>query len=134
MLRHSLATVAYRLRHAVHGAPEDFGTFRVAEGVRTPVDILAHMGDLMDWALSMADGAMQWQDSAPLEWDAELERFFAALDRLKDRLEAGPPQCDEKRLLQGPVADALTHVGQIALLRRIQGAPVRPKNYFKADI
>jgi hypothetical protein len=133
-LRHALATLTYRLNRALEGAGEDFGTFRPADGVRSPAEILAHMGDLMDWALGLADGVHHWQDATPLPWAEEIARFHAALQKLDARLAAGPLQCEENRLFQGPVADALTHTGQIALLRRLHGAPVRPKNYFKADI
>lgn len=134
MLRHTLATLAYRLGRALDGAPADFGTFRAGETVRTPVEILAHMGDLMDWAAGLAEGVHQWNASTPLPWDAEIARFHAALQKLDARLAAGPLSCDEKRLFQGPIADALTHTGQIALLRRMHGTPMKPKNYFKAEI
>lgn len=134
MLRHTLATLAYRLEKALRDAPTEFATFRASESSRTPVEILAHMGDLMDWALSHADGAERWRDSTPLAWPAEIARFQAALKAFDDRLAAGGPACDEHRLFQGPVADALTHTGQIAFLRRMYGSPVPPKNYFKADI
>jgi hypothetical protein len=133
MLRHTLAALAFRLNRAVEGAPPDFGLYR-AGSARTPVEILAHMGDLMDWALRQADGVPDWTEAPPLEWETELTRFHAALGKLDERLAAGPVLCDEKRLFQGPIADALTHTGQIALLRGMHGVPVRPKNYFKADI
>jgi len=134
MLRHALATLAYRLGRALDGAPADFGEFRAGATVRTPVEILAHMGDLMDWAAGLGEGVHQWHDSTPLPWDAEVARFNAALKTLDSRLAAAPLLCNENRLFQGPIADALTHTGQIALLRRMYGAPVKPKNYFKADI
>ena len=134
MLRHTLATLAYRLDRALDGAPADFGGFRAGETVRTPAEILAHMGDLMDWAVGLGEGVHQWHDSAPLAWDAEVARFRAALQKLDARLADGPLGCDERRLFQGPIADALTHTGQIALLRRMYGSPVKPKNYFKAEI
>ncbi len=92
------------------------------------------MGDLMDWALRQANGSPEWTVATPLAWDEEVARFFAALAKLEARVEAGPVECEETRLFQGPIADALTHTGQIALLRRMHGAPVRPMNYFKADI
>ena len=134
MLRHSLATLAYRLGRTLDGAPADFGGFRADETVRTPVEILAHMGDLMDWAAGLSDGMHQWHDSTAMDWNVEVARFQAALKKLDARLAAGPILCEEKRLFQGPIADALTHTGQIALLRRMHGAPVKPKNYFKAEI
>ena len=88
----------------------------------------------MDWAAGLTEGVHQWNDATPLAWDPEIARFQAALQKLDARLAAGPLSCDEKRLFQGPIADALTHTGQIALLRRMHGMPVKPKNYFKAEI
>ena len=113
MPRHSLATLAYRLGRAVDGAPANFGEFRAGETVRTPVEILTHMGDLMDWAAGLSDGVHQWHDSTPMAWDAEVARFHAALEKLDARLAAGPILCDEKRLFQGPIprrAAKLTHL------------------------
>ena len=135
LLRHAVATLAYRAGKAVRGAPDDFGTFVLPGGTRTPGAILAHVGDLMDWALCLADGEHRWQDSAPAPWDEEVERCFAAIARLDARLAAPAPLgFPAERLFQGPIADALTHVGQIALLRRQAGSPVRGENYFRADI
>ena len=135
LLRHTVATVAYRARKALADAPAGFAQYRVAEGSRTPAEILAHAGDLFDWALSLADGGHRWHDSTPLAWDAEVRRFFDVLRRLDARLaEERPLGCRQQNLFQGPIADALTHVGQIAMLRRLAGAPVRGENYYKADI
>jgi hypothetical protein len=135
MLRHTLATLAYRAGKAVRGAPEGFADFRAGEGGRTPVQILAHMGDLFDWALTMTDGAAVWNDAAPLPWDEEVARFFAALERFDTRLAAGRPLANPAtKVFAGPVADALTHTGQIAMLRRMAGAKIRGESYFKADI
>ncbi len=119
----------------MRGAPEDFAEFRVASGTRTPGQILAHVGDLLDWALSLAEGKHVWHDSAPQPWKREVARFFAALRKLDGRLASKkPPGFRAEKLFQGPVADALTHVGQIAMLRRIAGSPVRGENYFLAHI
>ena len=135
MLRHTVATLAYRGGKAVRGAPEGFGAFAAGVGTRTPAEILAHVGDLLDWALWLARGEHRWHDSAPLPWDEEVERFFKGLQAFDARLASGEPLgCAAEKLFQGPVADALTHVGQITLLRRMAGAPVRGENYFKAEI
>jgi hypothetical protein len=135
LLRHTLATLAYRGGKATREAPHGFAEFRVAETSRTPGQILAHIGDLLDWGLSLADGAQRWQDSMPLPWAEERARFFEALQKLDRRLaDSVPLACPAEKLFQGPIADALTHVGQIAMLRRIAGAPVKGENYFKADI
>ncbi|HEX6184348.1 MAG TPA: hypothetical protein VFZ44_10750 [Pyrinomonadaceae bacterium] len=135
LLRHTLATLAYRGGKAVRDAPEGFGEFNACEGARTPAEILAHVGDLLDWALSLARGEQRWQDSAPLPWGEEVARFFKGLGELDAYLASDAPLASiAESLFQGPVADALTHVGQIALLRRMAGAPVRGENYFKAEI
>ncbi|MCI0618231.1 hypothetical protein L0244_35080, partial [bacterium] len=120
---------------AVSNAPQMFATFRIGENTRTPEKILAHIGDLLDWALSLAQGKHVWHDSTPLPWDQEVERFFLALKRFDDYLASEAPLgFPAEKLFQGPIADALTHVGQIAMLRRLAGAPVRGENYFKAEI
>lgn len=135
LLRHVVAVVAYRGGKAVRQAPPTFATFSAGETARTPSQILAHIGDLYDWALSIARGQESWHDSAPLPWDDEVSRFFGALQRFDDYLAsdaavASTPQ----RLLQGPLADSLTHIGQLTMLRRLAGARMRSENYSKADI
>jgi hypothetical protein len=134
LLRHTLATLAYRGGKTLRGAPAGFADFRVAEGTRTPGQILAHIGDLLNWALLLAQGKHEWHDSEPLAWDEEVRRFFAALETLDACLAAQPTKLPAERLYQGPIADALTHIGQIALLRRMAGAPVRGENYARAKI
>ncbi len=134
-LRHTVATLAYRGGKAVRNAPPSFAEYRAASGTRSPVQILAHIGDLLDWALQLADGRHVWHDAEPQPWDAEVARVVAALERLEARLASGAPLgVDAGKLFQGPIADAFTHVGQIAMLRRMAGSPVRGENYFRADI
>ena len=135
LLRHTLATLAYRGGKAVRQAPEGFSEFQAGEGVRTPGQILAHVGDLFDWGLSIAMGQQKWHDSKPLPWEQEVERFFTALKKFDAFLASSEPvHAPLEKLFQGPVADALTHVGQIALLRRIARAPVKGENYYVAEI
>jgi len=135
LMRHTLATLAYRGGKAIRNAPASFANYGSPDTSRTPAKILAHIGDLMDWGLSMADGSKQWHDSTPLEWDQECARFFAALQKFDDYLASDKPlQASAEKLFQGPIADALTHVGQIAMLRRMAGAPIKGENYYAADI
>jgi hypothetical protein len=135
MLRHTLATLAYRGAKALSGAPADFAQFRAAPSSRSPGEILAHIGDLLDWALCLANGRYEWHDSAALPWDQGVVRFFAALHALDDRIASSSPLgFSPEKIFQGPIADALTHVGQISMLRRISGSPVRGESYFKAVI
>jgi hypothetical protein len=134
-LRHTLATLAYRGGKALRGAPPEVAGFRAGPTTRTPLEILRHVGDLFDWALGLCDGEHVWRPAPSQGWDDEVARFFAGLERLDRRLAAASGLgCAPGQLFQGPIADALTHVGQIALLRRLAGAPVRGENYFKADI
>ena len=135
MLRHTVATLAYRGGKALRDAPTGFETFRAADGSRTAGEILAHIGDLLDWAVALADGKHVWHDSESLTWEQGVDRFFTGLARLDKRLAAGAPLGSPATLLfQGPIADTLAHVGQIAMLRRLAGAPVRGENYFRAEI
>ena len=134
LLRHLVATVAYRGGIAISDASENFALFRVNETTRTPGEILAHVGDLLDWALCIAKGEYVYKEAAPLPWDEEVVRFFAALTNLDSYLASDAPLgYPAEKIFQGPIADALTHVGQISM-RRIAGAPVRGENYFKAEI
>ena len=135
LLRHTVATLAYRGGKAVANAPQGFAEFRVNESTRTPGQILAHIGDLLDWGLSIASGEQKWHDSKPLTWDDEVARFFAALEAFDSYLASDNPlHALEEKLFQGPVADALTHVGQLTMLRRIAGGPVKGENYYRAEI
>jgi hypothetical protein len=135
LFRHTLATLAYRAGKTVRNAPGSFAAFNSGEGSRTPAQILAHMGDLFDWALSIAEGKQAWHDSKPLPWEQEVERFFAALKRFDDFLVSGKgSEAPLEQLFQGPVADALTHTGQLAMLRRMAGARMKSENYFQAEI
>ena len=135
LLRHTVATVAYRGGKAVRDAPASFAAYSPDGSPRTAAKILAHIGDLFDWALSQAKGAEAWNDSTPLAWHDEVARFFASLQRFDDFLAsdvalAVPPE----RLFQGAVADALTHVGQLAMLRRLGGLKIKGENYSRAEI
>lgn len=135
LLRHTVATLAYRAGKTLREAPENFASFRLGETTRTPVQILAHVGDLLDWALSLADGKQKWNDATPLPWEQEVARFFQTLKKFDDYLASQAPlgrPCE--KIFQGPIADAITHVGQLAMLRRLAGAPVRGENYHKASI
>jgi hypothetical protein len=135
LLRHTVATVAYRGGKTVRGAPETFAAFRAGDTTRTPAAILAHIGDLFDWALSIARGAQTWNNSTPLPWHDEVARFFNTVQRLDDYLASDAPlACEPEALFQGPVADALNHIGQLAMLRRLAGVPIKGENYYRADI
>ena len=135
MLRHTVATLAYRGGKVVLNAPEGFAGFRAHETTRAPGEILAHVGDLLDWALRVAQGEYVYKKSAPLPWADEVARFFSTLQALDAYLASDAPLgYPAEKIFQGPVADALTHVGQIGMLRRMAGAPVRGESYFRAEI
>jgi hypothetical protein len=135
LFRHALAALAYRAGKALRDAPDSFAGFAAGDGGRTASQILAHLGDLMEWALSMAEGSQKWNDSKPLDWKKEVERFFGSLKAFDDYVgSAKEIHAPLEKLLQGPVADALTHVGQLAMMRRMAGAAMRGENYFAAEM
>jgi hypothetical protein len=135
LLRHTLATLAYRAAKATRDVPAGFAAFRAAPTSRSAGEILAHMCDLFDWALHLAHGKHVWKDTTPTTWDADRERFFAALAAFDAYLASGQPLGRSPEILfQGPIADALTHTGQISMLRRLAGAPVRGEAYARAEI
>lgn len=135
VLRHLAATVAYRAAKALRNVPPGFAHFSGGPTMRTPVLIVAHLADLMAWGVKMAEGEYLWRPQGSNDWDTEVRRFFdglAALDRiLASDAPLGQPA---ELLIQGPLADALTHVGQIAMLRGAAGIPVRPESYARAEI
>ena len=134
-LRHTLATIAYRAAKSERDAAPAFADFKIGHGARTPLQILAHMGDLFDWALNLCQGKWDYNQSAPLSWRKEVARFHASLEALDAYLASDEPLgISTQKLFQGPIADALTHVGQIAMLRRLADAPVRGESFAQADI
>ena len=135
LLRHSLATIAYRAGKIIRDAPQSYVDFQAGQNCRSPIQILAHIGDLFDWGLAMAKGQPAWRASDPLPWPDEIQRFFDSLKRFDDFLAGSEPlHASPEKLFQGPLADVLNHVGQLALLRRLAGLPIRGENYYKADI
>lgn len=137
LLRHFLATLAYRTQKAVRGAPEHYADFRAGKGVRTPAEILRHMTALLQYVRTRLDGSRRPSPpDPPPAFDEEIRRFHRELARVADHLgsgaEIGPSTVD--RLLQGPLSDAMTHVGQLAMLRRLADAPIAPESYVEADI
>jgi hypothetical protein len=135
LLRHLAATLAYRASKVLRDVPPGFAEFSAGPTMRLPVQILAHMGDLMGWGVRMAQGEYLWRPEGSRKWDSEVRRFFDGLAEL-DRVLASdaPLGHSAEMLIQGPLADALTHVGQLAMLRGAAGSPVRPESYARAEI
>jgi hypothetical protein len=134
VLRHLTATLAYRAAKVLRDAPPEFGGRTFESSTRQPVRIVAHMADLMAWAMTLAHGEYVWKPEGGDDWQVEVRRFFAGLEALDRALVAGVPPGSAEQLIQGPLADALTHVGQLAMLRGMAGSPVRPESYARAEI
>jgi hypothetical protein len=135
LLRHMLATVTYRGSVALSQAPPDFATFSIHDSTRSPGALLAHIGDLLEGSLYLLQGKLVYLTSTPLPWEEEIRRFFRAVAQLDEFLASDAPlACPIEKLVQGPIGDALTHVGQIVMLRRVAGRPVCVDRYFTADI
>ena len=134
-LRHTVATLAYRCGKAVRDAPESFAAFKAGPTTRTPIEILAHIGDLLDWVLSQATGQERWRDASYSSWDVEVRRFHSGLAAFDGYLASDAPlHKPAERMFQGAIADALAHTGQLTMLRRLAGSHVRGENYSRADI
>jgi len=135
ILRHIVATIAYRSAAAVRDTPREFGTYRQTPASPSSAEILAHMGDLMEWVLRLLGGEWQWTEAESLPWEEEIERFFRTLKAVDDELASGTPiKWDPARLIQGGLADALTHTGQLAMLRRLSGHPMKSQSYARAEV
>jgi hypothetical protein len=134
-LRHTLATIAYRAAKVERDAAPSFANFQIGHGARTPVQLVAHLGDLFDWALTLVQGKSDYKQSTPQQWRKEVARFHASLEALDVYLASDEPLgIGADKLFQGPIADALTHVGQLAMLRRQADAPVRSESFARSDI
>lgn len=132
-LRHFVATLAYRTRKTIVGAPADFGSY--AGAGKSPSQILSHMGDLMAWAISWFS-EQRWNPENGPDWERNSARFFALLKELDALLSTDAPVrfYTDEGMLQGPLADAMTHVGQLAMLRRMAGSPTKPENFAEATV
>lgn len=134
-LRHCVATLAYRAAKTMRGAPLSFATFRPGPTSKTPVEIVAHMGDLADFSLRLVRGSSEWTIAAPQPWNEECRRFFTSLKAFDDYLASAEPlRTEAARVFQGPVADALTHTGQLAMLRRLHGSPMKGESYRRSEV
>lgn len=134
-LRHTLATLAYRASKTMRGAPESFASFKAGPDSRTPLEIVGHLADLMAWGRAMATGPGKWVTGPAESWKPTCARFFTEIKAFDDLLASNATlDYDLTRLFQGPVADALTHTGQLAMLRRLSGAPMKGESYNRAEI
>jgi hypothetical protein len=135
LLRHTLATLAYRAEKVLRDVPSGFGEFRASGRSRSALALVAHLGDLMEWAVRMTEGERIWIASPQTSWDDAVDRFFRTLAALDAALASGDARSLSAAVIfQGPIADALTHVGQLALMRGMAGGPVRPESYARAGI
>ena len=134
IVRHITATLAYRAAKVLRDVPPEFASTSFAPTARRPARIVAHMADLMAWAVTLARGEYAWKAEGSDDWQVEMNRFFDGLAALDRELATSPFVGSIEKLIQGPLADALTHVGQLAMLRGMAGAPVRPESYARAEI
>jgi hypothetical protein len=136
LLRHFLAALAYRTQKALRDAPDDFGSFHAGGGVRTPAELIRHMTSVLGYARTFFGGGTYWPDPLP-GLREEIARFHEVLSDLARHVENESPMLNDmtaEKFLQGPFADAMTHAGQLALLRRLSGSPVAPENFIFAEI
>jgi hypothetical protein len=135
MLRHFLAALAYRTQKAIRGADAGFASFDAGNGVRTPHELICHMRSVLGYARTYFIGG-EYPRPTPVDWKEDVGAFHAMLEDLNGLLAAGDELhgLTEEQLLQGPFADAMTHAGQIAMLRRMYGEPVASENFIFAEV
>ncbi len=134
LLRHFLAALAYRTQKALRGAGPEFASFRAAPGVRTPHELLRHMTSVLGYARTRFTGGRYWPHILPTVQE-EMDRFHEMVESLSDHIDRSEfCEITPEQLLQGPLADAMTHAGQIAMLRRMAGSPIPPENFIEARI
>ena len=135
LLRHFLAAIAYRTQKAMRDAPPEFGAFRAGLHVRTPLELIRHMDSVLGYARTFLTGG-SYRAPHLLEFGAAVSHFHEVLTDLARELESGREfrEIRAEELLQGPLSDAMTHAGQLALLRRLAGSPVPPENFVFANI
>src|SRR4051812_12980677 len=134
-LRHTLATLAYRVEKPLRDTPDGFAGVSAGAGGRSAGQLVAHMSDLLEWSFHMARGEHRWAPMPPTTWESDVERFWEAVAALDIFLASDAPLgANAKSLFQGPIADALTHTGQLIMLRRLAERPIRSENYAAAEI
>lgn len=135
MLTHFLAALAYRTQKALRGAPADFSTFEAGNLTRTPTELVRHMTSVLGYARTLFRGGTYRPEALPT-FDDEVGRFHGVIADLVDHLRSGEglSGVTPEQLLQGPFSDAMTHAGQLAMLRRLHGSPVPPEDFVFADI
>ncbi len=138
MVRHFLAALAYRFHKAVKDAPEGFAELDAGHGIRSPLAIVHHVNGVLGYArVVLETGDLDhWHEVPRLGWREQLALVHQTLEAI-DALLAADRRIDPdklQRLLQGPLADAMTHVGQLAMLRRVAGSPIHAESFYKADI
>lgn len=135
LLQHLLAALAYRTQKALRGAPVEFGEFRAGTHVRTPHELVWHMTGVVGYARTFLRGGTFAPPRLP-SFVEEVARFHATLEALRDDLgdDALEARISDEQFLQGPLADAMTHAGQLAMLRRLAGSPVASENFIYADV
>ncbi len=135
LLHHFLAAIAYRVQKAIRGAPAGFEHFRAAPGVRTPHELVCHITNVLGYGRTFFVGGA-FPSRVPTNWTEDLNALHEMLEDLGRHLVTGASlrATTEERLLQGPLSDAMTHVGQLAMLRRLAGSPVRPEDFIMAAV
>jgi hypothetical protein len=135
MLRHFLAALAYRTQKALRGGPESFANFSAGSNARTPHELIVHMRSVLGYARTFFIGGI-YPQPVPEDWEKDIEAFHEMLGDLGRYLDSDTPlqNTTEERMLQGPFSDAMTHAGQIAMLRRLAGSPVASENFIVADV
>ncbi len=135
-LRHSVATIVYRFQNVLQNSGVDFGDFSAGSGTRTPREIVRHMYEVSHATqVYIEEERFEGYTATVCEFSQEVERFLETLTALDDVLvHRNIAENGARRILQGPIADMLAHVGQLAMLSRLSGFPIAGEDFSAASI
>ncbi len=135
MLMHFLAALAYRTQKALRGASPEFANFSAGGKVRTPLELVRHMDSVLGYARTFIIGG-SYRPPQTADFAEAIASFHQVVEDLARHLDAGSKMhgITPEVMLQGPFSDAMTHAGQLAMLRRLAGDPVPPENFIYATI
>ena len=136
LLRHTLSTIKYRFEKSIAGSTENFGRFNLGEGSRSPIEIVNHMYHVLySTRIFLEEERFARKQPEELALLQEIERFSLELINIDKALHVFElPSNYAKRLLQGPLSDILTHIGQISMMQRLNGKSISGEDFSAAHI
>ncbi len=133
-IQHFLKVLSYRFEKAIHNAAESYPKHASGHGIRTPLELLGHMNGVLEFAISSLKNQPR-RNIPEQSWQEQITLYYEKLKELNQLMQENSFDTDTlERILQGPLADAMTHIGQLAMMRRLANSAIAGENYFAADM